>query len=384
MMVVTTDDVWEEALAAERPALVRLCTRFTRDREAAEDLAQETLLQAWRHRRQLRDPARRRQWLAAIARRLGLQWLQGHARALERTTSVQGHGEQGMPGREDEPPDPFDVELILERDDLARLLDRALALLPPPTRLVLLERYINELPEAQIALRLGLSTGAVAMRLQRGKLAMHQLLTTTFRQEAAAYGLDGAADTWQHTRIWCAHCGERRLWGRFGPDGELEIECRGCQGRRAYCMVDGRFASLLAGVKGYKPAYNRVLDAGHAEFGRGIAGRRPRCPYCGEPAPYRVSPTDSSGYRDLERLCPRCGPVAGPTSVGGIVTATPQGRRFWREHGRVRSLPQREVEAGGGPALVATLESVASHARLEVLFGRDTLDVIAIHGEAGS
>ena len=36
----------------ERTRLVQLCARIVGDREAAEDLAQETLLEAWRHDKQ--------------------------------------------------------------------------------------------------------------------------------------------------------------------------------------------------------------------------------------------------------------------------------------------------------------------------------------------
>lgn len=37
-----------DALAAERPRLARLCRQLTHNAGAAEDLAQETLLEAWR------------------------------------------------------------------------------------------------------------------------------------------------------------------------------------------------------------------------------------------------------------------------------------------------------------------------------------------------
>ncbi len=47
-------------LPAERARLVRLCALLTGDREAAEDLAQETLYEAWRHASSLRAPERHR------------------------------------------------------------------------------------------------------------------------------------------------------------------------------------------------------------------------------------------------------------------------------------------------------------------------------------
>jgi hypothetical protein len=58
------------------------------------------------------------------------------------------------------------------------------------------------------------------MRLQRGKLALREALTTTCRDDALAYGLireDKAG--WRATRIWCPHCGAVRLRGRFGERG---------------------------------------------------------------------------------------------------------------------------------------------------------------------
>jgi len=67
--------------------------------------------------------------------------------------------------------DDGDPTIELERHELAALLDRALALLPPETRLALVQHYIEESSHAAIAARLGLSEGGVAVRLHRGKLA---------------------------------------------------------------------------------------------------------------------------------------------------------------------------------------------------------------------
>ena len=61
----------------------------------------------------------------------------------------------------------LDLELELDRHELADLLDRALALLPPLTRTVLIERFIHEAPQAEVARQLGLSEGAIEARVQR-------------------------------------------------------------------------------------------------------------------------------------------------------------------------------------------------------------------------
>ncbi len=64
----------------ERVQLVRLCAVLVGDREVAEDLAQETLLEVWRHKHALRDQTRRTSWLSSIARNVCLRWLRERRR----------------------------------------------------------------------------------------------------------------------------------------------------------------------------------------------------------------------------------------------------------------------------------------------------------------
>src|SRR5258708_20289563 len=63
----------EITLSSERSRLVRLCTQLTGSSEAAEDLAQETLYEAWRHCDQLHDPQGQAHWHTAIARNVCLR-----------------------------------------------------------------------------------------------------------------------------------------------------------------------------------------------------------------------------------------------------------------------------------------------------------------------
>ena len=73
--------------------------------------------------------------------------------------------------------DPFDIEVELERKELIALLDRAMSALPPETRTAL----------AEIAAQLGMNAGAIAMRLQHGRLALRRVLTTRLQDEIASY-----------------------------------------------------------------------------------------------------------------------------------------------------------------------------------------------------
>jgi len=120
--------------------LVRLCTRFTSDRATAEDLAQETLIIAWQHAHELRDPAARPAWLAGIARRRCLMWARRRQREVGRVVDIHRPPDAPAVSPLEDLPDDVDLELQLERDELADLLDRALALLPAATGQALMER----------------------------------------------------------------------------------------------------------------------------------------------------------------------------------------------------------------------------------------------------
>jgi RNA polymerase sigma factor (sigma-70 family) len=131
-----------------RRRLVGLCAAISGDRQAAEDLAQETLLEAWRNAHKLEDPTGADRWLAAIARNVCLRW----ARRAGRTVTLEEDA----------------VTVELEHDELADLLDRALAELPPGTRAVLVQRYVHDLPHAEIAAALGCSPEAARRSLHEG------------------------------------------------------------------------------------------------------------------------------------------------------------------------------------------------------------------------
>src|SRR5215472_9909772 len=90
-------------LARERPRLAALCAGLTGDPFAAEDLAQETLLEAWRHRATLRDPTNLQSWLSGIARNVCLRW----RRAQGREHSRHAPTDLAMPGNEDQLNDRF-------------------------------------------------------------------------------------------------------------------------------------------------------------------------------------------------------------------------------------------------------------------------------------
>jgi hypothetical protein len=80
--------------------------------------------------------------------------------------------------------------------------------------------------------------------------------------------------------------------------------------------------------------------------------------------------------------CDGCGEEV-CSSLGGMARTLPEVRRFRRAHPRTRALPRREVEADGVPSIVVGYENLLGAARVEVLFSRETLRVLAVHGAGG-
>lgn len=368
-----------EALQRERAVLVRFCTRYTGDPDVAEDLAQQTLLEAWRHARELRDPAARQSWLFSIARNACRMWARRHSR--ERTWRA-GAGQPGAPDPWDRPAPEEDLAAALERDDLARLLDGALALLPSATRAVLVGRYVDDAPQAEIAARLGLSEGAVEARLHRGKQTLKRVLLTQLGPEAVTYGLAAPEHLgWQPTRIWCPGCGAQRLDARFNAAaGHLYMRCPGCSPPDAY-YIGSELGKQLMGIRSLRPAIGRVLESIHQVFRVHAAGAEVRCPGCGawQPIMHEAPPWHPESGADIYRCCPQCGSNNCET-WHSLTWSLPAARQFWRENPRMRFLPARTVEAAGGEAVVTGFASLTGGARLEVVTRRATLQVLQITG----
>lgn len=155
-----------EFAAARQSHLLRAAYLLTGDRDAAQDLAQETLvrlLMAWPRVRAADDPF-------AYSRRTMLN-------LYLRSRRRRWHGERPqeiLP----ETPAPDDHARADQRD----LLNRALATLPPRQRAAVVLRQFEDLSEAETAHVMRCSTGTVKSLTSRGLAALRRHLTQT--QEA--------------------------------------------------------------------------------------------------------------------------------------------------------------------------------------------------------
>lgn len=154
------------------PRVYLFALRLTGNREEAEELTQETFLQAIEHRASLRDPAAVRAWLFTIAVN---RWRSGlrHKEREERLTS--GASELGARRA------PLPEEELVIQEDLRRVRD-AMDGLPARQREVLYLHACEGFTLQAIADILGIRPEAVKASLSLARKRMRQHLKDLDRQ----------------------------------------------------------------------------------------------------------------------------------------------------------------------------------------------------------
>jgi RNA polymerase sigma-70 factor, ECF subfamily len=176
-----------------------VCQSVLRNTDDAEDAAQETMLKAFKNLDRFRAESKFSTWLVAIALN------EGRARLPDkRVSSFDSHeylDRQDEYRRttvvaRDESATPLET---LERKEVHRALRTALVSLPKSYRQVLLLRKAEELSTAKTAGLLGVSKGAVKVRLLRARLMM---------REKMAMQLKNRLGRKLRAEIPCASCGD--------------------------------------------------------------------------------------------------------------------------------------------------------------------------------
>lgn len=370
----------QERLAAERPRILRLCTYWLGDVGMAEDATQETLIEAWRHFARLQEPKAFRGWLSGIARNICARRGRSNQREFNRTAHSLDVNPT-LPLEADE--DTLAVEL--ERHELATLLDRALALLPEDARAILVQKYLEESPNEEIAAFLGLNPNATAVRLHRGKMALRAVLANHFASESATLGLELPPTEGQKTTIWCPTCGMERLVGKWDRH-EFMLRCPTCHQEPNTFHAQSRTTTIFEGLKGYRPALNRFTTWMDGYFRQALTTKIVLCQRCKHPTPLRqgfpaYAPASVQAQRGLHVLCDHCGAGSYET-LDDLALGLPEGRAFFREHPRIHVLPQQEIEYAGSPALLLGYASHTDSATFHVIVNEESYEIITVPGGA--
>lgn len=156
---------FDRGVAAEIPAMLRFAVRLTGSVEAAEEVVQEALLRAARHRDSFRGDSSLRTWLLKIAIhafRDGVAHRRRHAA-----------GPFSEEVADPKQPEPARTSLDAE---LRQRIAKGVSSLPPRQREVLVLSVYEQLPPAEIAELLGITVANVHVNLHHARERLKQLL----------------------------------------------------------------------------------------------------------------------------------------------------------------------------------------------------------------
>jgi RNA polymerase sigma-70 factor, ECF subfamily len=172
----------------ERQYVFSVAMKYLKDEDAAEDVTQDAMLLAHRHRDDFRGDSRFSTWLYRVAATTALMYLRHKRRKSREVLSYVRPDEErdaahGAPPEHADPTTGAD-ERVAACEGVA-LLDRRLRAMGERYRDVFWLRFAGGYSEAEIAELLGVQVSTVKTRTHRARKAIHEALDPELRALAA-------------------------------------------------------------------------------------------------------------------------------------------------------------------------------------------------------
>ena len=179
------DDAFETLVRAYGGRLLQVARRFLKE-EDARDALQEAFLSAFKSIDRFDGKARVSTWLHRIVVNAALMRLRKKSTQKEESLepllpTFLEDGHRADPG----PAWPDNPEEVVGREQMRQIVRSAIDRLPDKYRNVVLLRDIEELNGAETGELLGLTPGAVKVRLHRARRALREILDPRIRESAA-------------------------------------------------------------------------------------------------------------------------------------------------------------------------------------------------------
>jgi len=153
------------------PGLLRFATRMLGNPDAAADAVAESLVRAYRHLAQCRDPGRLRSWLYRIT---GNRCRSHLARRHTNDISLSDVPAPALA-------DGSDTWAVLERGEQVALVERALAALPAEKREAFVLKHVEGMSYEEMATVTGARIPTLKMRVHRAREALLAALEEVVR-----------------------------------------------------------------------------------------------------------------------------------------------------------------------------------------------------------
>ncbi|MEM9418618.1 MAG: sigma-70 family RNA polymerase sigma factor [Planctomycetota bacterium] len=175
---MSESDQPQQWLEQHGDALFAYAWRRVGEREVAEDLVQDTLLAAWKHRAKFRGDSTRRTWLIAILRRKIIDERRKRANMPTLGVLPEAGDWFNSRGRWKTKPaswgnDPVDA---CEMNDFRRVLAGCIDRLPEDQAAAFKLRAVREVSTQDCCKQLGVTTSNLGVRLYRARMALRRCL----------------------------------------------------------------------------------------------------------------------------------------------------------------------------------------------------------------
>ena len=169
------EKAFEVLVECHRKRILTLALRYTRVREDAEDVVQQTFHKAFVYVEKFEGKSSFATWLTRIAINEALMLLRRRRALREEFIDDSNSGNRTTPGLDlaDAGPDPEIGYLQRERE---RILSASIAQLRPSLRVVIESQELGELTARETASRMGLSVSAVKARVFHGRRKLRKAL----------------------------------------------------------------------------------------------------------------------------------------------------------------------------------------------------------------
>ena len=175
------NEAFEILVRRYQAKILHVVMRFTRNREDAEDIVQQSFQKAFIYLQQFEGISSFSTWLTRIAMNEALMWLRRKRASREVSIEESSTGNETVLPVDFADPGPSPEDTCLRRER-KRILSRAMNELTPAHRAAIELREVEELSTQETAALMGLSVAAVKARVFHGRRRLRAILKLFFER----------------------------------------------------------------------------------------------------------------------------------------------------------------------------------------------------------
>lgn len=166
-------EAFAEIVSLYQKAVYNSALYIAKNREDAEDIAQEVFLKLWRTLGSYREDASLKTWVARLTKNCAIDYIRDRNKKSTSSLTDEDDGGENDVADEDISSNP---EKSFEREERIKAVRKAVENLPEPIRETLILREFHDMSYAEIASALGISEGTVKSRVSRGREQVKEFL----------------------------------------------------------------------------------------------------------------------------------------------------------------------------------------------------------------